>query len=119
MMKMENFKLEEFKCPCCGKVEMQDSFLKLIDIARTTAGVPFVITSGYRCSKHNAEVGGKPNSAHLAGKAVDIKCSNSSDRFEMIKALTFVGFNRIGIGKNFIHVDSDETKPQKVIWTYY
>lgn len=117
-MKMENFKLEEFKCPCCGKVEMQDSFLKLIDIARTTAGVPFVITSGYRCEKHNKEVGGKADSAHTKGYAADIKCSDSSTRFKIISALIKAGFNRIGIANSFIHCDCDPSLPKNVIWTY-
>ena len=30
-----------------------------------------------------------------------------------------VGINRIGIGKNFIHLDTDKKKSQDVIWHYY
>lgn len=33
---------------------------------------PMVINSGFRTPKHNAEVGGKPDSQHLLGKAADI-----------------------------------------------
>jgi hypothetical protein len=29
-----------------------------------------------------------------------------------------VGFNRIGISHNFIHVDMDMNKTQNLIWTY-
>ena len=29
------------------------------------------------------------------------------------------GFNRIGIGADFIHADTDETKQEGVIWHYY
>ena len=118
MIKMNNFSIDEFKCPCCGQVEMQDSFLKLIDIARTTAGVPFVITSGYRCEKHNKDVGGKTDSAHTKGYAADIKCVDSSSRFKIINALIKVGFKRIGIADSFIHCDNDPSLPQEVIWKY-
>jgi len=116
---MKYFKLSEFKCPCCGKADMQQEFLDKIDKARDKAGIPFVITSGYRCPKHNKEVGGRPNSAHTKGLAADIKCTNSRDRYKMVKALLEAGFTRIGVGKDFIHADIDETKPQEVIWTYY
>jgi len=116
---MKYFKVDEFKCPCCGKANMDKEFLEKIDKARELAGVPFVITSGYRCPKHNKEVGGKPDSAHTKGLAADIKCIRSRDRFKMIKALIDAGFTRFGIGKNFIHADIDSSKPQEVAWTYY
>jgi hypothetical protein len=32
--------------------------------------------------------------------------------------LMMSGFNRIGIGDDFIHVDVDEILPQDVIWKY-
>ena len=35
-------------------------------------GVPVVITSGTRCRRHNAAVGGVYNSLHLTGSAADI-----------------------------------------------
>jgi zinc D-Ala-D-Ala carboxypeptidase len=34
-------------------------------------GAPILITSGYRCSRLNALVGGSPNSAHMTGNAAD------------------------------------------------
>lgn len=33
---------------------------------------PLVVSSGYRCERLNRAVGGKPNSQHLRGEAVDI-----------------------------------------------
>ena len=116
---MKYFKLEEFKCPCCGEVHMDDKFLSMLDLARTIAGIPFVITSGYRCKKHNKEIGGVPDSAHTKGLASDIRVNNSIERYMIVVSLLQAGFNRIGIGSDFIHVDCDESKPQYVIWTYY
>ena len=49
---------------------------------------------------------------------MDISCTNSSDRFELLQILISVGFNRIGMGNTFIHVDIDTTKSPNVLWTY-
>jgi hypothetical protein len=54
---MQHFNIEEFACHCCGKIAMDEAFLARLEKAREIAGVPFKITSGYRCPKHNAVVG--------------------------------------------------------------
>jgi zinc D-Ala-D-Ala carboxypeptidase len=99
---------------------MEPAFLNMLDAARTLAGIPFHINSGYRCVKHNADkqVGGSPTSSHLIGVAVDLRCELSSERFIILYALLDAGFKRIGIGGSFIHVDLDLMKPQNVIWKY-
>ena len=113
------FKPQEFDCPCCGVNMMQQDFVDRLDKAREIAGIPFRITSGYRCPRHNAQVGGVPHSAHIKGLAADIEAFEAGERWKIITALIKAGFVRLGIGKNFIHVDCDLAKPQKVIWTYY
>lgn len=115
---MKYFKFDEFKCPCCGQAKMDERLLRKVDRAREIAGIPFIVTSGFRCEKHNAEVGGKPDSAHLTGKAVDVAYKNSRERFAIISSALEAGFNRIGIAENFIHLDVDETKSQMVCWLY-
>lgn len=115
------FNLAEFHCKCSRTHDEQlidDQLLIKLDLAREIAGVPFIITSGYRCPKHNYEVGGIVHSAHLTGKAADIKVKGSSNRFLILSSLLSVNLFRIGIGNNFIHVDVDENKPQDVIWLY-
>lgn len=108
---------EEFKCPCCGKNEISTQFVNLLDKARKMAGTPFIINSGYRCHKHNKEIDGKPDSAHLKGLAADIQAKGSLHRFLIVKALIDVGFQRIGIYPTFIHADMDMVdKTQEVIW---
>lgn len=111
----------EFNCKCgCGLgfADMDKQFLqKLLDV-RIFANCPFVIVSGIRCQEHNNRVGGKPNSSHIKGHAVDISCNDSSTRHKIIKFALQVGFNRIGIAKTFIHLDDDNSLPQKVIWMY-
>ena len=117
--KIKYFKPQEFDCHCCGKNEMQEIFVRRLDLARAAAGIPFEITSGYRCPVYNAQVGGVPNSAHTKGLAADILATNPQKRFIILTALLGVGFCRFGIGKNFIHVDMDGEKPQQVLWHYY
>ena len=117
-MSWRYFKFEEFACPCCGKNETDEALIDFLDDARKEAGIPFIITSGYRCPRHNEEIGGKPDSAHLKGLAADILCRTSQERFKIVQALIWVGFRRIGIGKNFVHADLDFDKPYPVIWLY-
>lgn len=90
--------------------------VQMLDKAREFAGIPFIITSGLRTIKKNAEVGGAPNSAHLSGKAVDLQCRNSRERFLITQALLYTGFTRIGNEKDHIHADIDISKDVNVIW---
>ena len=110
--------LEECECKCgCGKT-VDESFLERIDKARIFAGIPFVVNSGARCMTHNIAVGGSKSSSHLNGVALDLKAETSNERYWILNGLITVGFNRIGIGKDFIHVDDDKSKPSGVVWIY-
>ena len=119
-MKLKHFKYEEFASPDLpdSGYLMDSTFVGMLDNARESSSVPFKINSAYRSEKHNQRVGGKKNSSHLVGKAADISCTDSRSRWIIISALQKAGFNRIGIAKSFIHVDSDEDKAADVIWTY-
>ena len=90
----------------------------MLDQARDIAGVPFVINSGIRSVERNAQVGGAADSAHISGHAVDIRCPTGRHRFLIVRALLEVGFTRLGIGKTFVHADTDQSKPNEVIWLY-
>ena len=97
---------------------MNADFLNKLDEAREIANIPFIINSAYRSPEHNAKIGGKPNSSHIKGLAVDISVTNSRQRFIVLNALLNVGFTRIGIADTFLHVDLSTDKSQQVIWTY-
>lgn len=112
------FKPEEFACKHCGVSQMNPQTVEKLNKAREIAGVPFAITSGYRCKAHNDAVGGKSEGAHVSGHAVDISATNSRPRFQIVDALLKAGFTRLGIAKTFIHVDDDPTKDPQVIWMY-
>lgn len=105
-----------FKEIDCGN--MNQEFLLKLDRAREVAQIPFKINSAYRTPEHNAKIGGKPNSSHLKGLAVDISVTDSRQRFIVLQSLIQAGFNRIGVAKTFIHVDDDKDKDAEVVWLY-
>ena len=114
------FSIDEFDSPDApgsGR-KMKASTLALLDRCRQLAGIPFVVNSGYRTAWHNRRVRGVNGSAHTKGYAVDLRCMGSSERFKIINSALKVGFNRIGVGQTFIHLDNDPTKPKHSIWTY-
>ena len=119
-MKFKYFNYEEFDSPDIqGSGQLvSNELISMLEVARKKYGKMMHINSGFRTPKHNAEVGGKVTSSHLKGLAVDISCTNSTDRFLLEGILREVGFTRIGMGSTFIHVDIDKEKTQKVLWTY-
>jgi uncharacterized protein YcbK (DUF882 family) len=87
-------------------------------------GKGFVIDSGARCVEYNDKVGGESNSAHTPDslgrcRALDIRLAGSADRRDMVLNAHNVGFKRIGIGKNFIHVDVAEDDQHPLGWWTY
>ena len=115
------FSESEFKkcVPSCSIEDMDGAFLSLLDEVRERAGIPLVLNCAYRSSSWDKSKGRSGNSAHTRGKAVDIRCNASVTRYKIVKAALDCGVRRIGIGRTFVHVDNDETKPQGVIWHYY
>jgi len=113
------FDQDEFACKCgCGLKYMEGAFTGQLDLARRISGIPYVITSGRRCFKHNRDIGSKDTSSHLKGWAVDIFADSEGKRFRILKGLINAGIRRIGIRKDFIHADGDKHKTQKVLWLY-
>lgn len=103
--------------PRCSIKDMDPLFLKLLDEARDEARVPFILNSAFRSHAWEIDKGRDGTSSHCKGLAVDIRCTTSNSRLNIIKALLKVGFNRIGIHRGFIHVDFDKNKPS-CIWLY-
>lgn len=117
---MKYFEISEFDSPDVpgSGEEMKQPFLNALELTRIVAGIPFIITSGYRTPDHNKKVGGKQGSSHTKGWAADISCRSSRERFKIIRAAIKSGITRIGVSQNFIHLDMDPNKPNNVIWTY-
>ncbi len=115
-----NFKIDEFKCSCCGLVDIHSDLLDLLQNARNTLG-SLQITSAYRCPEHNNNVSSTGLSGpHTTGKSVDIHVSNSQQRKQLIDYFTSK-VTGLGIAKTFIHIDiltSDEVPHRPNCWIY-
>ena len=64
---------------------------QVLEPLRRHAGTPITISSGYRCPRLNAAVGGSPTSNHLRGCAADLRVSSESEAkqwFGWLKANT-------------------------------
>lgn len=111
------FKMSEFDCNCgCGLNNIHPDLFDRLYVARYNSKIPFIINSASRCTNHNKLIKGSPTSSHLYGLAVDIAVKNDLQRFDILSSLMSAGFKRIGMYKNFIHVDIDSKKTQNVIW---
>lgn len=107
----DNFNLREFVCKCCGTVKIDNELVQRLQLLRDRVKRPVIITSGYRCPKHNKEVGGVDSSYHTQGLAVDIVVENYGLE-ELANLAKAVGFKGIGIYKShgFIHLDLGEER---------
>lgn len=116
-MKVTYFRRIEFACKCgCDTNGISDTFVQQLENARHHTG-PMIVNSGYRCKNHPESVK-RPTSSHIKGIAADIKVRNSRERYTHLNGLIRAGFTRIGIGKDFIHVDADKDKAPMVAWMY-
>jgi len=96
---------------------LDPKLVTMLDVAREAAGVPFVITSGFRDKSHNDNAGGVEDSSHTKGLAVDIRAPNEQYGKQVAFGLGQAGFKRAGFYDKHIHVDIDETKPTPAKWT--
>lgn len=120
-MEWKYFKIEEFDDPNVegSALENMDfDFITILNKVRHESGVPMRITSGFRTQETNdALEHSVPNSSHLKGIAVDVACDNGIDRQKIVSAAIKNKIRRIGIGKTFLHLDSDGDKNPS-IWLY-
>lgn len=121
MITAKHFKESEFKrcTPPCSLQDMAQGTINRLDTARDIAGIPFVINGAYRTVEYEKKHGRKGTSSHTLGRAVDIRCNTYDNRMKIVCALIKAGFNRIGIGKTYIHADDSPIHKPNVMWDYY
>jgi zinc D-Ala-D-Ala carboxypeptidase len=110
-----HFTTNELKCPCCGECHMDDDFMTTLNEAREIYGHPILVSSGFRCEKHNKETG-STSTNHTKGKAIDAECSSSTEKFKLVECFILAGMFGIGVGLNYVHGDTNHEKP--TMWIY-
>jgi uncharacterized protein YcbK (DUF882 family) len=95
-----------------------------LESVREIYGGVMIVSSGYRCPKHNAEVGGGPE--HMRGMAADILLDDGGQVYRLVKAAMIAGIVRIGVNAKenekdepvyFVHIGIDRTL-SAWLWTY-
>lgn len=122
------FKLAEFQCQCkencpgkIPKLRLNDALLTTLNAVREKYGKPIIVTSGFRCKRHNSAIGGAVASQHLLGTAADIRpTTNDKEDLEKLYEICKEEVGVVGLGdgrkKGFIHVD---VRPgQRKEWVY-
>lgn len=91
---------------------------KKLDQTRDYAGIPFRLNCSYRSVLFDLTKGRSGDSAHCKGFAFDIAATTDRQRFLIVRAAILCGWKRIGVSKNFIHLDDDPSKNPERLWTY-
>ena len=128
------FFTEEFECHCvypeCQKGEQKVAveLIRRLCELREKLMLPILVRSGYRCSRHQADLreGGlktaSGTSTHELGCAADVMPkepeSNLPSKATMKRFLMLAEglFKSIGVAKSFLHVDLRDDKKRR--WTY-
>jgi len=118
------FNTKEFSCQCnfptCVKQRVSRVLIDKLDLVRKEADQSLIITSGFRCRKHQEFLRSSgvntviaKVSTHEKGDAADVQPKDKN-----IKAFTLIAekhFDSIGLAKTFLHLD---TRTGKRRWNY-
>jgi hypothetical protein len=108
-----HFTWEEANCRCgcvmpgeiAWAVSITANWAEKIRVA--LGDVPMFVTSWYRCPTYNALIGGKPDSQHLLGRAIDFVVKHEFPAVIQYKLRPWVGVAIQGLGcyHGFTHID--------------
>lgn len=105
-------KFTEFQCKCdsalCNYIYVHPELVTRFERLRAEFGFAVLVTSGHRCQAHNEKVGGKPNSLHTLGMAIDLVPYTFTgefrqDLFDKLRLAATKSFDKVKVYDNFIH----------------
>jgi uncharacterized protein YcbK (DUF882 family) len=111
-MAMKYFKRDDFACKCgCGFKAVDRELSDVLTDIREHFDSPLYITNACRCTKHNAEVGGRPNSYHIKAMAADISVKGvTPERVQDYVLNKYPNSKGIGCYNTFTHIDVRDVK---------
>ena len=97
--------VQALRCRCCGRGGLDPRFERLLLELQARLGRELRFTSGRRCARHNAAVGGVVNSRHLRGEAADAAVPRRCQRRFCALARS-LGFRRVlpDARRNYVHL---------------
>jgi len=108
---IKHFSRNEFRCKCgryCDgfPVEPERMLIEQAELVREHFGAPVFVSSGVRCSRHNAAVGGVDGSRHKDGKAIDYRVEGKSAKtvLKFVKTLPNIRY-AYAIDGSYVHMD--------------
>ena len=106
------FRPEEFQCKCgCKTNGIDHKLVEILEKVREHFGKPVTVTSGVRCTTHNARVGGVSNSQHVYKTAADFTVSGIAPRTVANYLETLLpNTGGIGVYSGWVHVDVRSVK---------
>lgn len=115
---------KKLRCTCghkeCDQRTVNQKTLNRAQKGREIIGRPLTVTSGGRCPFHKNEVNRVVPADHQRCNVVDVLSRNGLERGELVKVGIEVGFNAIGVGKQFVHWGYRPELPEGVLvmWEY-
>lgn len=102
----EHFSRHEFACKDgCGFDTVDVALIEWLEKIRRHFRAPVRISSGCRCEKYNAKVGGAIKSQHMRGRAADITVRGVAPQAVADYAES-IGVPGVGRYITFTHIDS-------------
>ena len=108
----KNFSRSEFACRgenCCGgNAPVHPALVAGLQELRDKLGGPLTISSGFRCKRYNAAIGGAKESQHTLGMAADMLVPEGwtpETLAELAESIDVFREGGIGIYPTWVHVD--------------
>ena len=102
--------LEFLACnPSCSISQMNEDFLRQMDLLRAKCGFALVVNCAYRSKAYDLSKGRSGKSFHTMGRAMDIRCNDSFQRAVIVRNALELGLS-VGVYSGFLHIDNRENQ---------